>query len=199
MGIGMIFVWIYDRADTLLIQNFLGNSAVAFYAVAYSLYKAPQAFSNFILTPVFTEFSGMFAAEGFIERNSFLKKLFILLTISIFFAFIISLSAKYIIMFFYHSTYYPSVGLLVVLLIALPGLILNSFTGTALNAARKEITVTNSVLISAVVNVFLNVVLLIRYRNIFAAVFATIITEYLTFFIQMSAIVRFRILQRRTI
>jgi O-antigen/teichoic acid export membrane protein len=125
MGIGMIFVWIYDRADTLLIQNFLGNSAVAFYAVAYSLYKAPQAFSNFILTPVFTEFSGMFAAEGFIERNSFLKKLFILLTISIFFAFIISLSAKYIIMFFYHSTYYPSVGLLVVLLIALPGLILN--------------------------------------------------------------------------
>jgi O-antigen/teichoic acid export membrane protein len=197
MGIGVILVWIYDRADTLLIQNILGYNAVAFYAVAYSLYKAPQAVANFILTPLFTEFSGLFAANGFINRNNFLKKLLILLTLSLMFSITLALGAKIIITFFYHAIYHQASDLLVLLVVALPGLILNNFTGTTLNAAKKEMVVTSTVLASALLNVVLNTVLLLHYRNLYAAVVVTIITEYLTFFFQLGAIVHYRILHRR--
>jgi O-antigen/teichoic acid export membrane protein len=50
IGIGIIFVLVYDRIDILIIERFLSFEAVAVYSIAYSLYKIPTIISGVILT-----------------------------------------------------------------------------------------------------------------------------------------------------
>ena len=195
MGMGIILVWVYDRADTVLIQSILGDHPVAFYAVAYSIYKAPQAFANIILTPLFTEFSGIFAQKGFIPKDNFLKKFLMLSLIAAVFTATVFFTAKIFILFFYRMIYINSVGLLTVLVFALPGLIWNNFTGITLNAAKKERLATFSVFIAVIVNLLLNTGLLLHYKNVYAAVAATVITEYLIFLIQLFYILKYKLLR----
>ncbi len=185
MGIGMIFVWIYDRGDTVLIQNFLGFTAVAFYGAAYSVYKAPQAFANFILTPSFTEFSKLFSVLGFIPGKTFLKKIIILLIVSFVFAIGIFFSAEILIPLFFSSNYGNSILLLMILVFALPGLILNNLTGVVLNAAMREKDVTFSLILAAIFNIVLNVILLVYFRSLVVVAIVTVLTEYFSFFFQL--------------
>ncbi len=195
MGLGVILVWTYDKADTVLIQSILGYNPVAFYAVAYSIYKGPQALANIILTPLFTEFSGLFASKGYIPKENFIKNFIMLSMIAAFFTAIVLAAAKFFILYFYRMPYVSSVGLVTVMIFALPGLLWNNFTGITLNAAKKERQATTAVFVAVLVNLSLDLVLLLHYRNVYAAAAVTVLTEYLIFGIQFINIIKLKILQ----
>ena len=97
--------------------------------------------------------------------------------------------AGFIISFLYSPSYLASAPILKLLILCLPGLLLNNFTGTTLNSCRKERIVTVSVLWAAVINILLNIVLIRRYQLMGAAL-ASIITEYFTFSYQFVYILR---------
>ncbi len=194
MGIGMIMVWIYDRVDVIIIQNYLGYSFVAIYAVAYSLFKLPQSFANFLLTPLFSELSVTYGEKGYLPFSMMKNKVITLLMFIVPCSFILYYLAKIVIVFLYSPGYMASVPLLQLLIICIPGLLLNNFTGTTLNSCRKERIVTFSVLWAAILNIVLNIVLIPRYALIGAAI-ASIITEYFTFFYQFVYILKSHLLK----
>ncbi len=196
MGIGMILVWLYDRADTLMIQSILSTKAVAIYAAAYSIYKAPQALSGFLLTPLFTEYSTFFARNKYIQKENFFNKFIILLFIGITFSSVIYFFSQAIIVFLYKEYYELSVPFLKVLVFALPGLLFNNLTGTTLNAANKEKYVTIAVFISALLNLSLNITLMVKLKSIFVACYLTVLTEYISFFLQAAFIIKLRIFSK---
>ncbi len=194
MGIGMIMVWIYDRVDVIIIQNYLGYSFVAVYAVAYSLFKLPQSFANFLLTPLFSELSVVFGEKGYLPFSIIKNKVITLLIFIVPVSLILYYLAEFIIVFLYSPGYLASAPVLQLLVICIPGLLLNNFTGTTLNSCRKERIVTFSVLWAAIVNIALNIVLIPRYALIGAAI-ASIITEYFTFFYQFAYIMKSHLLK----
>jgi O-antigen/teichoic acid export membrane protein len=194
MGIGMIMVWIYDRVDVVIIQNYLGYSLVAIYAVAYSLYKLPQSFANFILTPLFSELSVVFDEKGYLPITVVKNKVITLLIFTIPVVFLLYYLSGSIIAFLYSRNYLDSVPLLQLLVICIPGLLLNNFTGTTLNSCRKERIVTISVFWAAIINIALNIILISHFR-LMGAVVATIITEYFTFFFQFVYILKNHLLK----
>lgn len=194
MGIGMIMVWVYDRVDVIIIQNYLGYSFVAIYAVAYSLYKLPQSFANFLLTPLFSELSIAFGEKGYLPVSMLKNKVITLLIFIVPVSMLLYYLAEFLIVFLYSPGYLTSVPILKLLVVCLPGLLLNNFTGTTLNSCRKERVVTYSVLWAAVINIALNIILIPRYGLLGAAI-ASIITEYFTFFYQFVYILQSQLLK----
>jgi len=192
MGVGMIMVWIYDRVDVILIRNYMDYSSVAIYAVAYSLFKLPQSFANFLLTPLFSEMSVLFREKGFLPIRFVKNKAITLLLFTIPSVFLLYYLSSFIITNLYSINYLDSVPILQLLALCIPGLLLNNFTGTTLNSCRKERTVSISVMWAAVVNIGLNIYL-IPLLGLTGAAIASIITEYFSFLYQFICILRYRL------
>jgi O-antigen/teichoic acid export membrane protein len=184
IGIGLSFVWIYDKADVILIQRIIGNEAVSFYAVAYSLYKIPQVIAGVILLPFFTEISNRYATEGSLSMNELFKPAVLLVSVSGVIILAYNCIPEIFLSLAYGNLYKRSGWILSVLSFALPGLLLNSLTGNTLNALRKERKVMNSTFFAFLLNIGLNVILLPRL-GIVGAVIATICTEYFMLCIQI--------------
>jgi O-antigen/teichoic acid export membrane protein len=178
------FVWIYDKADVILIQRIIGNEAVSFYAVAYSLYKIPQVIAGVILLPFFTEISNRYATEGSLSLNELFKPAVLLVTVSGVMILAYNCIPEIFLSLAYGNLYKRSGWILSILSFALPGLLLNSLTGNTLNALRKERKVMNSTFYAFLLNIGLNVILL-PGLGIVGAVIATICTEYFMLFIQI--------------
>jgi len=184
IGIGLSFVWIYDKADVILIQRIIGNEAVSFYAVAYSLYKIPQVIAGVILLPFFTEISNRYATEGSLSMNELFKPAVLLVSVSGVIILAYNCIPEIFLSLAYGNLYKRSGWILSVLSFALPGLLLNSLTGNTLNALRKEWKVMSSTFFAFLLNIGLNVILLPRL-GIVGAVIATICTEYFMLCIQI--------------
>jgi O-antigen/teichoic acid export membrane protein len=183
IGMGLIFVLIYDRLDILIIEKFLSFEAVAVYSIAYSLYKVPTIISGVILTPVFTDLSNSYSLNNKIEKHEVLLVSLILLIISVSAILLVNIFGEEIILFFYSSKYSFSIPYLKYLVFALPGLFFNNLTGVIGNSIRKEKIPMISAGAGAVVHIMINV-LLIRFYGLWGAVAATIISEYFVFGLQ---------------
>jgi O-antigen/teichoic acid export membrane protein len=183
IGIGLIFVLIYDRIDVLIIERFLSFEAVAVYSIAYSLYKVPTIISGVILTPVFTDLSKSYSLNNKIEPHEILLVSLILLIISVVAILFVNIFGETIILFFYSSKYSFSIPYLKYLVFALPGLFFNNLTGVISNSIRKEKIPMISNGFGALIHVTINVVL-IRFYGLWGAVAATIISEYFVFGLQ---------------
>ena len=183
IGIGLIFVLIYDRIDILIIERFLSFEAVAVYSIAYSLYKIPTIISGVILTPVFTDLSRSYLLNKKVEPHEILLVSIILLIISVAAILFVNIFGKTIILFFYSSKYSLSIPYLKYLVFALPGLFFNNLTGVISNSIRKEKIPMISNGFGALIHVTINVVL-IRFYGLWGAVAATIVSEYFVFALQ---------------
>jgi O-antigen/teichoic acid export membrane protein len=183
IGLGSIFVLLYDRLDVLIIERLISFEAVAVYSIAYSLYKIPQVISNVILTPVYTDLSKAFSLKKQIKLSEIKIVLLILLIVSVGSVILIQLVGGRFILFVYGEKYLSSIPYLNYLVFALPGLFLNNFTGVISNSIRKEKIPMFTTGIAAIINITLNFVL-IRVYGIWGAVVATIISEYLVFILQ---------------
>ncbi|MDR3668480.1 MAG: oligosaccharide flippase family protein [Ignavibacteriaceae bacterium] len=184
IGMGIIFVLIYDRVDLLIIERFLSFEAVAIYSIAYSLYKVPTIISNVLLTPIFTDLSKSFSLNNKIDRHEVFLVSIILLTISVVSIIFVNIFGKTIILFFYSTKYSLSISYLKYLVYALPGLFFNNLTGVISNSIRKEKIPMISNGFGALIHVTTNVVL-IRFYGLWGAVAATIISEYFVFILQL--------------
>jgi len=192
IGIGIFFVWIYDRIDVLLIQGYLGDSSVSFYTIAYSFYKVPQIFSGILLIPLFTELSKEQALKKRISMNSILTPIIILAIISIFTIVISLLVSDKIIPLLYTRKYFDSVVILNLLIFALPGLLLNNTTGVILNSCKREKIPMYATFIGLIINITINIIFIERF-NLIAPVIATIVTEYMILIIQAAFIIKYKL------
>jgi O-antigen/teichoic acid export membrane protein len=184
IGIGLSFVWIYDKVDVLLIQRLIGSEAVSYYAVAYSLYKIPQVAVGIIMIPFFTEISERYASEGSVGIRELYKPSFVILLISLMMILIYNCFPNLLLSLAYGKSYSNSGWILGMLSFALPGLLLNNLTGVTLNAIRKERKVMHSTFIALLLNGGFNV-LLLPWIGVVGAIAATIIAEYSILCIQI--------------
>ena len=191
IGIGISFVFIYDRVDVLLIEKIISPEAVAFYAVAYSIYKLPQLLSSVFLTPLFSDFSIIFQNRNRFSLKLLIKPGVVLVLISFLMIAGINLTSEFLLKVIYGSRYINSAWILNMLCFALPGLFLNGLTGNTLNSLRKEKTVMYSGFFAMIINIFINLILLKRI-GVEGAIIATIITEYANFFIQFFILVKLK-------
>ena len=192
IGIGISFVFVYDKIDVLLIERIISPEAVAFYAVAYSIYKLPQIIVSVLLFPLFSDFSRIFRNEGTFSYSLLIKPGTAILIFSAIMIIGINLTSELLLKYIYGIKYLNSAWILNMLCFALPGLFLNGLTGITLNSLRKEKPVMYSGFSAMVINIVVNLILLERI-GIKGAIIATIITEYANFFVQLSVLAKIKI------
>lgn len=175
-GLGVIFVWIYDRVDVLFLEKFVGLKAVADYSVAYSVYKLPMILSGILLMPWYSKMSKEFSSKKKIEISEIVNVGSILIFIAIVFIICFVFWGGKILGLIYGSRYESSAWILAFLSIALPGLFLNNLTGVTLNAIKQEKYQAFGTLTGLVFNVILGIYA-IYYWGIFGAALTTIVTE----------------------
>lgn len=194
LALSVIFVWLYDRGDVLLLRHFQGDVVLAIYAVAYSIYKLPQSAANFLFNPMFTEFSREYAEHKFLAKERLTRNAFALVLVLIPLLLLLLIGSSFITVFLYGSGYREAANYLPWLLIAVPALFGNNFTGLVLNAARYEKKTAKTVIYSACINISLNLVFIPLY-GVLGCVVTTIITEYFTFISQIFYIVKQKIVK----
>ena len=191
IGIGISFVFIYDKVDILIIEKIINPEAVAYYAVAYSLYKLPQLAVSVVLVPLFSDFSNIFQNKNRFSLNLLIKPATIILIFSLFMIIGINYTSGLLLKYLYGIKYLKSAWILNMLCFALPGLFLNGLTGITLNSLRKEKLVMYSGFSSMVINITVNLYLLDKV-GIEGAIIATIAAEYANFFIQFILLAKIR-------
>ncbi|MCK9210467.1 MAG: oligosaccharide flippase family protein [Ignavibacteriaceae bacterium] len=182
-GLGVMFVWIYDRVDVLFLEKFVGLKAVADYSVAYSVYKLPMILSGIILMPWYSKMSKEFSLKKRIEITEIINVGGILIFIATVFILCFVLGGGEIIGLIFGGRYETSAWILALLSVTLPGLFMNNLTGVTLNAIKKEKYQAYGTLIGLILNIILGIYT-IYYWGIFGALLTTIMTEYMVFFSQ---------------
>lgn len=177
MGIGLVFVWMYDKMDILIVRHLLDAASVSSYAVAYTVYKIPQIVTGAVLVPLFTGLSGTYAKDGVLRYTDVTRPALILTA-----AAAISMSAlwwgsEWFIRMVYGEPYATSSSVTALLLFAVPGVFLNNLTGVALNSVRSERSVMFTTIGAFLVNIAANL-MFIPAAGIMGAAAATIVTEY---------------------
>ncbi len=190
-GLSLLFVMIYDRVDILMIEKFLNLESVAFYSVAYSLYKLPQQLFIFLFMPLFTDLSSEYNSESGINFNKVIKVGSFILVFTSACAIGYQLFSEYLIKIFYGGSYLNSAAILRILSFTIPFIILNNLTGITLNSIRKERMTVLTVLVGAIINVSMNLVFIPSY-GIYGAAIVTLITEASILLIQFVMILLIR-------
>jgi O-antigen/teichoic acid export membrane protein len=183
IGMGIFFVFVYDKVDILLIQNILNPEAVAVYSVGYSIYKLPLILISTILIPLFTELSSQYKSSGAINIGTIKAAGFYLLIYSFIVIAVFFFSAGIFVNIIFGSKYFASINVAKVLSLALPGLFLNNLTGVVLNSIRKERFPLYTTILGMLVNICTNI-LFIPVFGIYGAVWATILAESIVFLLQ---------------
>lgn len=179
LGMAVIYNFLYDKIDILLISKFTDYSQVGYYNIGYGIYKASAIAFSFLLV------SGLTRVSYLSRRNSAVKLFFrkyssgliiigIIINIFLFFA------SEYIIKIIYTDKFTDSILILKIVSFAVVGLALNNLTGVTLNGLglyRENMYVTFTGLI---LNIILNLIFIPLYGIIAAAVIS-IITEYFIF------------------
>ncbi len=188
IGVGLIFVTIYDRIDILLIEKFIDLKSVAIYSVAYAIYRNASLFSGMILTKSYTDFSRFFILDKVISYTSLKNTFYKLLFLSSIIILLFFLFPEIIIQILFGDGFTDSYDVLRYLSIGILFIFLNNFTGVILNSIRKEKITMYSVAIATFLNIGLNIIL-IPSLGIIGAVIASISTELFTFFMQLISII----------
>ena len=177
IGLAVLFNFLYDKIDVVLISKLADFSEVAFYNIGYGIYKSSSLAFSFLLISGFTKVS-------YLSRNKHAVKLFlikyfkIILVIAILITiFLFSLSGV-IINIIYTEKYFNSIFILKILSFAIIGLSLNNLTGIVLNGLglyKQNMVVT---LIGFTFNIILNLFFIPLY-GIIAAALISVLTEYI--------------------
>lgn len=180
LGMAVIFNFLYDKIDILLISKFTDFSQVGFYNIGYGIYKASSLAFSFLLVSGLTRVSYLSRRKNAVRvfyKKYFLSFLLIGILINIF----LFLSSDILIKIIYTDKFSHSVLILKIVSFAVTGLALNNLAGVILNGLglyRENMYVTFTGLI---INIVLNFIFIPLY-GIPAAAVITIITEYFIFF-----------------
>ncbi|MFA5404147.1 MAG: oligosaccharide flippase family protein [Ignavibacteria bacterium] len=179
LGMAVIFNYLYDKIDILLISEFTDYSRVGYYNIGYGIYKASAIAFSFLLISGLTKVS-------YLSRSSYAVKLFFrkysssLILIGIIINIFLFLASEYIIKIIYTDKFTDSILILRIVSFAVVGLALNNLAGVTLNGLglyRENMYVT---LTGLIVNIVLNLIFIPLY-GIIAAAIISVFTEYFIF------------------
>ena len=179
LGMAVIFNYMYDKIDILLISKLTDYSQVGFYNIGYGIYKASSFAFSFLLVSGLTRVS-------YLSRRKTAIKLFFgkyagsFLLIGIVINVLLFTFSDLLVQIVYTEKFMPSALILKIVSFAVIGLALNNLTGVMLNGLglyRENMYVTFTGL---VFNVILNFIFIPVYGIIAAAVIS-ILTEYFIF------------------
>ncbi|MFA7360223.1 MAG: oligosaccharide flippase family protein [Candidatus Kapaibacterium sp.] len=175
IGVAAMVNFLYDKIDIIIISEIIDIEKVAFYNIAYGVYKSSNLLFSFILVSGFTRVSSLslrkFAVKIFLRKYSYY-----ILTISVSASIALYFSSEILINLIYGEKYIPAVILLQYLSFSVIPLALNNLTGITMNGLGMYKENMYVVLIALLINIALNIVLLLNL-GIIGAVYATIITE----------------------
>ncbi len=176
LGLAVIFNFLYDKIDIVIISKLTDFDQTAFYNASYGILKASTIAYSFLFAAGLTRVSGLNRNKRAISL--FLKKYSIIIfSICIFLTVIIFFGADLIIRVFYTDKFEKAVPVLKILSFALTGLALNNLTGVILNGLGLFRMNMNVTLLGLIINVILNIIFVPVY-GIAAAAAVTVITEY---------------------
>ena len=173
--LAVVFNLLYDKVDLIIISKYLTYQDVAFYNIAYGLFKSSSLAFSFILVSGYSQVSylssNLKAVKLFIKKN-----IIVILSITITLSCLIYIFSDLIMMCIYGYKYRNSIEILKILTFATIFIGLNNLTGNVLNGLKlyKENMVVTFV--ALFLNLLLNVLFLPCY-GIIAAAYITILTE----------------------
>ncbi|MGC8857501.1 MAG: oligosaccharide flippase family protein [Ignavibacteria bacterium] len=181
LGVAVVFNYLYDKVDVLLISKILDFSQVAYYAVPYGIYKSTSLAFGFLLV------SGLNRISSVSRRTSAIWLFFkyysrFLLVISLPLSFLLFVLSDKILLLLYGNVYVQSTLVLKILSLGLIGMSLNNLTGVILNGIGKYKVNMYIVMSAFLSNIIVNY-LLLPYYGIVASAVITVITEYYIFFV----------------
>jgi len=179
LGFAVIFNFLYDKIDILLISKLRGFDDVAYYNIGYSLFKTSALSFSFLLVPGFTKVSAIGKNKEAV--NVFFKDYtWMILVICIPIAILMFMLSDFIVSTLYTEKFKNSVFILKILSTAVIALGLNNLSGIILNGMGYFKVVMYITLYGLILNVVLNIIFIPQY-GITAAAVLTVITEYFIF------------------
>ncbi len=179
LGMAVIFNYLYDKIDILLISKFTDFTQVGYYSIGYGIYKASTIAFSFLFISGLTRVSYLSRKKNAVRL--FLKKYSLsLILISFIISIFLYITSDYLIKIIYTDKYLGSAVVLRIVSFAIMGLALNNLAGVILNGIglfRENMYVT---FIGFIINIILNFIFIPSF-GIIAAAIVTIITEYFIF------------------
>lgn len=178
LSLAMIFALIHYRVDTVFLSFINGESAVGLYNAAYSIMTMltfiPIVFTTAIY-PLLSQFH-VSSKDSLKSLYEFSFKILVILFIPISFG--MTILAPEVIILIYKNAYYPSIGILQILIWTIPALFLSYLLGTLLTSINRQKSLFRAVIISTIFNVALNLILLPKF-SYYGAAIATLASESL--------------------
>lgn len=176
LGLAVIFNFLYDKIDVLLISELSGFTNAAYYNVGYGLFKAGTLSFSFLLVSGFTKVSSF--NRNKVDVTMFYNEYFrVILVICIIVGAILFFTAEPLVKILYTTKFADSAAVLKVLSFGLIAVGLNNLTGTVINAMGFYKIVMYITLYGLILNVVLNIIFIPRY-GLMAPSVITLITEY---------------------
>lgn len=180
----VISAQIIDLSDRIFIEKFLSTTELGLYSLAYSLAAVVLVFSSSFKKAYDPYFYKIANTKNQIDAKYILKKTNTIYYIAvIFFCFSIALVSKEIISLFFNVQYFSSYKIVPIICLAyvihkISGLINLSFYQN-----KNTVLMMNIAIASALLNLFLNFVLISKY-GYFGAAYATLFTYLFMFIIK---------------
>lgn len=176
LGLAVIFNFLYDKIDIVIISKLTDFDQTAFYNASYGTLRASTMAYSFLFAAGLTRVSGFNKNKKAVSL--FLKKYSIIIfSICLIISVIIFSGADLIIRILYTDKFKEAVPILKILSFALTGLALNNLIGVILNGLGLFRMNMNVTLLGLIINVILNIIFIPVY-GIAAAAAVTVITEY---------------------
>lgn len=179
LGLAVLFNFLYDKIDILIISKLTDYDQVAFYNIGYGIFKTSTLAYSFIFISGFTRISYIGRSKKAVSLF-FKKYFFILFKICLVISILLFLFPDFLVKFIYTDKLAEAAPVLSILSFAVFGLAFNNLTGIMMNGlgmykSNMYITFTGLIL-----NILLNFLLIPEY-GIKAAAAVTVVTEYYIF------------------
>jgi len=182
LGLAVIFNFMYDKIDVLLISKLKDFNQVAYYNIGYGLYKSSSIGFSFLLVTGYTMVSSLSKDKNAV-KEFFKDYARIIIIICILISILLFIFSGFIVNFLYTNRYADAVIVVKILAAGFIGMGLNNLTGITLNGMGFFKVVMYITLYGLILNVILNF-LFIPVYGIIAASIITVATEYFIFFMQ---------------
>ncbi len=179
LGLAVLFNFLYDKIDILIISKLTDYDQVAFYNIGYGIFKTSTLAYSFIFISGFSRISYIGRSKKAVSLF-FKKYFFILFKICLVISILLFLFPDFLVKFIYTDKLAEAAPVLSILSFAVFGLAFNNLTGIMMNGlgmykSNMYITFTGLIL-----NILLNILLIPEY-GIKAAAAVTVVTEYYIF------------------
>ncbi|HEY5123404.1 MAG TPA: polysaccharide biosynthesis C-terminal domain-containing protein [Ignavibacteria bacterium] len=189
LGAVVIFNFLYDKIDVIIISKLTDFNQVAYYNIGYGIYKSSVLAFNFFLISGFSKISYInekkYAVKIFFKKYALLTVFICLFVFLVFF-----IGSDFLIKLVFSDKYSPSSIVLKILSFAIFGLALNNLTGIILNGLGLYKQNMVATMTAVIINIVLNLIF-IKYYGIIGACIVTIITEYLIFALDSYFLVKY--------